>query len=271
MPQKALIIITIFITSISYADSSGQITLPAFFNENEITKLYNGEIITKAFFKNKDPKYTLNTDPDILIPTTRYTHKSLSEYEMICIEKAFFPYNLTDESKLSFYNILSAYSRLSGMKYFSITEKKIKKLIIKSERIESPGNKHIKEDIIHSRIVPKQVYYFRISDNRLGNLIFRSEIYNEGDIFIVKNICIHPIKKFFLSVNKKNEYLLISFFIYNKNYNGYFFYTVNAMRIRSNFFLRLGTSESFANRIRAGTVHYAGLLGLIWQKKIRAF
>ncbi len=192
---------------------------------------------------------------------------------MISVEKVFFRYELTGESKLSVYNILASASKFKGMQYYSISDSKIMTFITSSDRIESPENKSSVKDAAYSIITPKTVSYFIITDNRFGDLIFRSELYNEGENFILKNVCTEPMEKYFISINNKEEYQLISFFIYDKESKGYFYYSINAMRIRSSYFLKLGmlSARSFANRIRGSTVHTAKLLGLDWGDKIKAF
>ncbi len=244
-----------------------------FLTKSEKEIVLKGGIITKSFLKNNNSVHTPNTDTQINIPVTQYTGKELSGYEMISVEKAFFRFELTGESKLSVYNILASASKLKGMQYYSISDSKIETLITSSGRIESPENKSPVKDTAYSAITPKTVSYFIITDNRFGDLIFRSELYNEGENFILKNVCIEPMEKYFISINNKEEYQLISFFIYDKESKGYFYYSINAMRIRSSYFLKLGmlSAGSFANRIRGSTVHTAKLLGLDWGDKIKAF
>jgi hypothetical protein len=158
------------------------------------------------------------------------------------------------------------------MKYFSITDNKEQIFVTESGRID-PANNNSLKDSEYSIIIPEIEYYCRIADNRLGRLTFRCSVLNKGDDFILKNICIHPIKKYFMNINEKEEYKLISFFLYSPEHKGFFLYSINAIRIRNEYFMKLGiiTPESFANRIRAGTVHTAGILGIGMQKILRAF
>ena len=242
-------------------------------NNQEKEVLLHGGIITKCFLKNNKFVHSANTDAQMQLPETEYLGKDIGRYEMICVEKAFFPYKLTPESKMSIYNGLINASRLSGMKYYSKSDSKIETLIINSGRIHSPENRKPAKDAIFTEIHPKTVNYFTIKDNRFGNLTFRSELYNEGNSFILKNVCIDPMEKFFISINNKEEYRLISFFIYDNNAKGYFYCSINAMRIRADYFLKLGvlSAANFANRMRGSTVHTAKLLGLEWMDKIKAF
>ncbi len=253
--------------------ASEKISIQKFFDSAEKETVLNGGIITKSFLKNAGDAYAADTKPDINIPPTRYTGADLKNYEMLCIEKAFFPLVLSAVSKLSVFNILASASNLKGMRYFSRTDSRIKTLILNSARIESPEKKTPIKEAVHNTIPPAIINYFTASDNRFGELTFRSELYNEGDNFIVKNVCIEPMEKYFISINNKEEYQVISFYIYDNAAGGYFYYSVNAMRIRSSYFLKLGmlSAENFANRIRGSTVHMAKLLGLDWSDKFRVF
>jgi hypothetical protein len=244
-----------------------------FFSDAETKTLLDGELITKGFLKNTSLVHTANTDDLLNIPVSQYINKDLSSYEMLCTEKAFLKYELSEDSKLSLFNSLTAFSKLTGMKYFSRLDKNVKTLIADCHRIESAADMKRADDIVYKTISPKTVNYFKITDNRLGDLVFRSELYNEGNNFILKNVCVQPIKKFFISVCNSEEYQLITFFIYDADAKGYFYYSINAMRIRSGYFLKLGklSAGSFANRIRGNTAQIIKLLGLDWGDRLKAF
>ncbi|MBN2403311.1 MAG: hypothetical protein JXN64_13065 [Spirochaetes bacterium] len=270
---KPLYAIILFIIINVSAHAEKKISTGIFFNKNEIGSVLKGGIITKSFLKYNGTVHTPDTDTKIILPDIQYIEKDLASYEMISIEKAFFACELTGKKKLYVYNILASAAKLSGMQYYSRTDSKIQTLITNSGRIKSPDNKWPVKDILYSTIYPKTISYFSITDNRFGDLTFKSELYNEGENFILKNVCIEPMEKYFISINKKEEYHLISIFIYDNDLKGFFYYSINAMRIRSNRFLKLGilSAEHFANRIRGSTVHMAKLLGIEWEHKIKAF
>ncbi len=265
------ILINLLIPLHSGADEPA--TAGHFFSNAEREAVLKGEIITKGFLKDISKVHTPNTDALINIPVSKYTEEELQSYEMLCMEKAFFKYELTANSKLLLYNTLAAFSKLSGMEYYSRLDKKTKVLINDCHRIESAADTKRVKDNIYGSIIPEAVNYFKTTDNRFGDLVFRSELYNEDDNFILKNVCVQPLEKFFISVNRSGEYQLISFFIYDADVKGYFYYSINAMKIRSGFFLNLGklSAGSFANRIRSNTVRMAKLLGFDWQDRLKAF
>jgi hypothetical protein len=269
--EQILFVITLLLYTSIQLCAEERLSSDNLFSKSEKQTVLKGGIITKSFLKNNNTTHSPNTDAQINIPDTQYAGKDLADYEMICLEKAFFQYRLTEELKLPFYNILASASKLKGMEYYSKTESKTETLIISSSRIVSPDKRSQVNDTIYSTILPKTVSYFTITDNRFGELTFRSELYNEGENFILKNTCIDPMEKYFISINKKEEYQLITFFIYDKEAKGFFYCSINAMRIRSSYFLKLGmlSAENFANRIRGSTVHMAKLLGLDWSDKIK--
>jgi|GEM_PF-444314 len=273
MVKKITIIILICVLMLINLYSYSPVTADTFFNNKEAEKVKNGDIITRMYLKYN--AVGENTDLNIDVKKTKYADEDFSVYEMITDEKAFLKVNIDSENdKLKFYNTLIAYSKLKGMKYFSRRIQKVQELIVDSFRIESPKDKKNKlNDQRLTIIVPKLENYFLQEDNKFGKLVFKSELYNEGDNFILINTCVNPLSKSGINICKSNEYKVISYFIYDKNLKGFYYYSVYVMRIRIEMLLKkggLGTlyPTTFSNRLRAGTVHLANLLGLNWGNKI---
>jgi hypothetical protein len=88
-------------------------------------------------------------------------------------------------------------------------------------------------------------------------------------VFIAKNYTMTPVKRYGVTVSAEGEYRMITF-LFPEGSRGYYLYSVHALRIRSAVMLKSGflNSESFANRIRACTVHTAKLFGVNWCGKI---
>ncbi len=270
MKKKTFIILlTILFVIVIFPESN--LKTDNFFTSKDITRIKNGEIITRMYTKNN--AVGENTDLIINIPKTKYINEDFSIYEMVTDEKAFIPYKLdSNEKKLNFYNTLCSYSKLKGMKYFSRRIQKIEQLIIDSYLIESINKKKKLNDITCSAILPQADNYFIQKDNKFGELIFKSTIYNDGDNFIMINTCLEPISNGILTMCKKEEYKFITYFIYDKESNGFFYYSANIMRIRLDFVLKKGKftlyPTTFSNRLRATTVHLVKLLGINWDNKI---
>ena len=111
-------------------------------------------------------------------------------------------------------------------------------------------------------------------DNKFGKLFYKSELYNEEDNFILVNTCLEPLTKLIFSINEKEEYKICSYYIYDKEKKGFFYYSFIIMRVRVNALLTMKQGYSpttFSNRLRASSVHLAKLIGLNWENKLNAW
>ena len=265
MKKMLLILITLFALSFVYAEENLKpLTVDTFFSEKDIERTLSGEIVTRMSIKYN--AWNENTDNSIYVPSSQYANEDFSIYEMISDEKAFIPYKLTEESKLNFYNTIVAYSKLQGMKYYSRRIGQVQELMVNCYRVESEKNKKRINDEVFTTIPPKSTNYFFQEDNKFGKLTFRSEVYNEGNSFAIVNTCMQPIT-YLVYVNRKEEFKSISYFIYDEENEGFFYYTVNPIRIRIDLALKKLSPTTFSNRLRATTVHLAKLLGLDWEDK----
>ena len=111
-----------------------------------------------------------------------------------------------------------------------------------------------------------------IKDNRFGEMPMQSHISISKNNISILNKTLEPMSKVFIGINKAGEYEQQVFLLYDHDVRGFFYYYLQAMRIRSNFFLRLSglTPPNFANRARALTIHFAALLGHDWKDRLIA-
>jgi hypothetical protein len=251
------------------AGAAKLISVQSLFSADEIAALRQGKIITRAYLK-ESPSLNVGSRNGLRIPRSEYIG-DLSNYEMVADEKAFIPYRLTDKNRLAFYNLLVSHSRLAGMKYYSRTEKKLEPFIIDSYCVDSAEGVRRTADPIYASIEKKRESYFRVRDNRFGDMVFQSDLYNEGDCFIVKNTCTAPLSKYGMSLSRAGEYQIINFLLYDREAGGFYYYAIHALRIHNGALLKSGmlSAWSFANRLRAGTVHMAQMLGVDLMDKIR--
>ncbi len=269
MRKIIFFVLLAFSSSVSYAAAAGD-----FFSKDEIDYVSGGNIITLVRLKyNNDIISDERFKNQPIHLKNNYAPSWVNAGEMISIEKGFIPYKNDAVSNLRFYNGLLSYSSLAGMKYYSHKARSVEPFILKAYRIDSPENQSQIKDIIADKIENRKTNYFLMSDNKFGDLVFRSELYSEGNNFILKNICVYPIKKFGVKINDSGEYATISYFIYDIRLKGYFYYTVSALRIKSDFFLKINaiSPKGFGNRLRAGSVHLVKNLGIDWSGKIKAF
>jgi len=256
MKRKLTIILFILIMVSPFYIMANENYIDIIFSNEEKERVLNGEIIQRMYMK-LNPS-TLNTHLYINIPITKYTPKEYSKDEVIVDEKAFFHYKLTEESKLKIYNNLVSYSKLKGMKYFSLREEVEKELIIDSYRITSATNRKKLEDAIYTTIENSVKNFFLQEDNKFGKMVFESEVLNENNNFIMVNKCVSGIPP----ISGKNDYKIISFFLYDEEKEGFYYYIVSAMKIK--FGLQLLADNTnvtlFATRLRGSTVYMARLL-----------
>jgi hypothetical protein len=250
------------------AGAANGISLQALFSADEIAALRQGKIITRAYLKGS-PSLNVGGTNDLRIPRLEHLG-DFSNYEMVADEKAFIPYKLTDENRLAFYNLLASHSHLAGMKYYSRTDERLEPFIIDSYSVDSAEGARKTADPVYPSIEKKRVNYFRVRDNRFGDMVFRSKIYNEGDGFIIKNACTVPLSRYGLSLSRAGEYQIINILLYDRKAGGFYYYALHALRIRSGALLKSGmlSTWNFANRLRAGTVHMARMLGVDLTDKI---
>lgn len=248
-----------------------QVEIKTFFNEDELNKINNNQILSRMYIKYNVRKE--NSDNEVVIPRTKYFDEDYKIYEIKADEKGFIPYKLTDESKLQFYNLLTSYSKLEGMVYYSRRAKKAEELIKECYRVESlSGNKHT--DIVYKEIKPKISNMFKQKDNKFGSIYYKSDLYNDGNNFILVNTSLQPITALVFSINNEEEYKVISYFIYDKEKEGYYYYSFLVMRVRVDMLLKkkdLYSPTTFSNRLRASTVHLANIIGLNWSDKLNAW
>ncbi|MBL7188131.1 MAG: hypothetical protein ISS70_17550 [Phycisphaerae bacterium] len=251
---------------------SDSLSVDVFFSPDEVDKVVQGDIYTFSRFGNKI-KNTDGSNTVRKLPVTEYIAKELEGYEMVTIEKAFFPYDLKTKPKLAFYNHLQKYSTVAGTLYYSRTDQKVQKLVLESYRVDSADFKQKEKDNVHTQIKDYHKDYVYLRDNRFGKIVFSSEIFHKNDHFVTKQTNIKPLSMFRIRVNDKGEYQQISFYIYDEDKKGYLYYAVHAMKVRGGLIKTLGrlSPESFANRIRAMTVHIAAFFQMDWSERRKVF
>ena len=249
---------------------SGNLELSHFFTENEIERINNGEIISRMFVKYNMREE--NSHESLEIPKTDYLNEDFDPYQIKADEKGFLPYVLTEESRLAFYNILSSYSKLTGMKYYSRRAGKVQVLVEECYRVKNISGTEI-SDLVCESIKPKSLNMFQQKDNKFGTLIYKSEVFNEGDNFILINSNAEPISKLIFNVTDPNEYKLFSYFIYDAEKKGFYYYSALISKINVDLLLKskkVGPT-AYSNRLRAASVHLAKLIGLNWEDKLNAW
>jgi hypothetical protein len=267
---KTTLVIVLFLNGAVL--SSDLQSIETFFTTAEVQSVLKGGICTFSRFGNK----IRNTDGSTTIvspPVTDYSTKELADYDMVTIEKAFFPCDLKTKSRLAFYNTLQQYSNLAGMPYYSQKDKRIQTLVLESDRVNAADFKQKEKDSVHTKIKDTHLDHVRIKDNRFGKILFKSEIFHKENSVVIKQTNIKPLSMFTIRINDKGEYQLITFYLYDEAKRGYFYCAVHALKVRGGLIRKMGrlNPESFANRIRAATVHMAAFFDLDWNERRQVF
>ena len=240
-------------------------------SQDEQKAILDGKILTTAYLKNHKIFSNYSGHDSIKSLTLPGSEISdYSNYEMIAVEKAFIPFELDSENFLGLFNKLTAYRKLTGINYYSRTDEKLQPYILSSYRINSPQNDVAVEDDKHDAVPEEYTAYINLKDNRFGKLMMQSHISIQNNDIIIRNKTLEPMKKMFIRINNAGEYEQQNYFFYDHELKGFYYYSMQAMRIRSGLFLKLSqlTPDNFANRIRALTVHFASLFGHNWQDKL---
>lgn len=264
---RSIIICCVLYCTVTCPLTAAPVPVGTFFSVREMDVVKRGEILTRVYLRYNAALNTKKTPGPFNIPLTPYT-AGIQGWEMIAEEKAHIP---SSPGILRVYNALLGWSKYEGVKYYSVTGKTLQPFILKAYTVLSPQSVQPVRDIRVGSPAPLKIGYFRIRDNRLGWLTFRGELHYRDNVFIAKNYTMTPITRYGMTVSRNGEYRMVMF-LFPDGPEGYYLYSVHALRIRSAAILKSGllNSESFANRIRACTVHTAKLLGMMWDGKIIA-
>jgi hypothetical protein len=267
--KKYFILFALFLLNISIFAADSNFNLDTFFSQDDIKTLTKGDLIARMYLKFNSRGE--NTHMNIEIPKTKYTDEDFEIYEALADDKAFIPYKLTNESKLRLVNNLTDFSGLKGSEYYSRSSGKVETLIVDCFRIDSPKTIKKLDNNVYTEIKPYIENYFFQQDNKFGKIVYKSELFNEGDNFVLVVTSAQPIKELNIDINSAGEYKILTFLIYNKEKEGYFYYSILAMRVKYDLALKnplLLKPTTFSNRLRAGTVHLAKLMGYDLTKKL---
>jgi hypothetical protein len=239
------------------------------FSIEEKSRLLDGEIITRMYLKYNAKGE--NTHLEMDLPNSTAIPEEMKGYEMLTDEKAFIPYETGSDGLLPVINSMVSFSRLKGTRYWSRRAGAVETLIVDSYAIDSPDDKQMIPDPVLVSIPGSVEYYFVQKDNKFGKTGYRYTISTDDDTILVKASCFHPVVfKKLIPVNGRDEMKVITILEYDSSRKGFYYYALYGMRINLDLFLRNGALRptSFANRLRAATVHLAVSLGNDWTGKL---
>jgi len=268
---KTLFLTIIAVSFFRFSYSAPDITPNSFFTANELKLARDGEFLTAVSLTGKGEVHSGGVEK-ILPVKNSYIKASASDYDMVAVEKGFFYMEGNSLNRQKIYNSLTDFSQLKGMIYYSMTEGGNISLILDSYKMQSDDD-YIKKNTRDKNIPEAVLSHFAIKDNRLGILKFKSEFISRGGNFIMINTSTGTSSRFGMKIFNPGDYRIYKILIYDKNFKGYYFYTVQYMKVRSGILSKfdLIKPESFGNRVRADNIHFLKSIGADRPAKLAAF
>lgn len=264
-----LILTAVLFFNVSYSVTS--LSLNSFFTVNERRYAVNSEFLTAVSLTGKGEVHSYGVENSSPVRNS-FIAASPSDYDMVAVEKGFFYMEGNGSNRDKIYRSLTDFSALKGMTYYSQTSGSNSTLILDSWKIQSQDD-YIKMNIKGKAIPESALSHFAIKDNRLGLLTFKSEFKTSGENFIVINTSTGTSSRFGMKIFYPGDYKIYKVLIYDKNLKGYYFYTAQFMKVRSSILSKMDLikPESFANRVRAESIHFLKSLGADRSGKLAAF
>ncbi len=251
-------------------DLSGGLSPGLFFTADEIERVINGDLIPRMFVKYNSRGE--NSHDSIRVPVTEYNNEDFSQYEVIVDDKGFIPYDLNEQTRLQLFNIMTGFSKLEGIPYYSRRARRNEVLIVESFRVNSLNGNRV-PDRVYSSVLPTVENIFKQKDNKLGTMHYNSSLFVDGDNFIMLNRSITSVTKGIITINNPGDLKTWTFLIYDRDRGGFFYYSVMAMRVRVDFVLKMDifSPTTFSNRLRASTVRLSEMMGFDRSDKYNAW
>jgi len=255
-PVKSVLIILTFIFIPVIVESGPlprRVRISELFTPSEIRLLKQGRIITYARMEGKGEARAGGV-ADPLPAGAGYLYDYPSGYSVVSVEKIFFKGGAGDSGKIS--GRITDYPALKGMMYHSLSEGKAKILIIESYLSGESSVKREKDGTLH-------ISKFTIRDNRLGVIPFRGETWSGRGVVVSRSVNYGAVSRFALKIFEPGDYRVYKYFIYDRGAGGWFYCSIQLMRVRSDIMksIDLLKPENICNRLRGETVHILGLLG----------
>lgn len=259
------IIIILFILSLFVSADSAppHLRLSDIITPQEKRLLVRGDILTYAKMTDKGDAFRGGMKASFPDGAGRI-YDFPSGYSVAAVEKVFFKGDA--DLAETIFSRLTDYPSLQGMQYYSLSEGKALPLILESW---VSGNTTLRQEIGGKTAIT----YFTIKDNRLGTIPFKSRVWSGRNTFSSVNECSGRVSRYGMKVFEPGDYRIYKFIIYDKTAGGWFYCSVQLMRVKSDIMknLDLLKPENICNRLRGDTVHILGLIGINRKSELAAF
>lgn len=194
-------------------------------------------------------------------------------FDVVIVEKAYLKVKVNDSSRLKIFSTITARSGLKGMRYYSISEGTMARLVLESYRVRSCTDRSYMPDESAAVIPAKSESSFIIKDNRMGTICFKGSAEYRNGMFIETDVSCGNVSRMGMRVFNDGGYVIKHYVVPDDSGNGYFYCSVQVMKVESSIMKKLDllNPENFGNRIRGETVHFFSRMGYDISSKIAAF
>ena len=155
---------------------------------------------------------------------------------------------------------IGAISRLDGIRYWSVTDRRWNRLFTKASALESPKPETVRADFAPSEIRAAHDLYFRAADNRSGeNAVWHLHIMQmQRDRIVFNTANVTPLKWWFVPVVSHGG-IETTYFLDRDPRGSWRVYTLTRVLYASPVFAYFVPAASYINRALALYRHFAGL------------
>ena len=242
------------------------------FSAKEKALLRDNNIMTFVYMKGKGNAVSNVADTAGFLNISALP-SGWERYDVVIVEKAYLSVKVSGSSRLRIFNTMTGRSGLKGMQYYSITEGDVAKLILESSRVKSCADRTYLPDRTVEVIPAKEQSSFVIKDNRMGTLCFNGSVEYRDGVFIETDVSCGKVSRMGMRVFNNEGYVIKHYIIPDDSGNGYFYCSVQLMKIESSIMKKLDllNPENFGNRVRGETVHFFSRMGYDISMKTAAF
>lgn len=268
--KTATLFILLFFSALSFYNAES--SPPVIFSQREKMLLVGGNPMTFVYMKGKGNAVSNVPDTACFLNISALP-SGWDMYDVVIVEKAYLKLRPGAASLLKIFNTMTNRSGLKGMKYYSISEEGIKKLVLESFRVKSCSDRAYVRDEVFSALSPRSESVFVIKDNRLGTICFNGTVEFRDGMFIETDVSCGKVSRMGMGIFNDGGYVIKHYVLPDASGGGFFYCSVQIMKVESSIMksLDLLNPHNFGNRIRGETVHFFSRMGYDVSGNIAAF
>lgn len=247
-------------------------SIPRIFSSAERSILREGRIMTFVYMKGKGNASSNVSDAAGFLNISALPD-GWGKYDVVLVEKAYLKVNVSEFSRIKIFNTITARSRIRGMMYYSISEKRMAQLILESSAVRSCDDRSYVPDHNAAQIPALYRSYFTVKDNRMGRICFNATVEYMGGMFVETDVSCGKVSRLGMRVFNDSGYVVKHYIVPDESGGGYFYCSVQIMKVESSIMKKLDllNPENFGNRVRGETVHFFRRMGYDISSKAVAF